>query len=94
MGDSSGRLYGCVFICGGLDDKLGVSQAVAAGGVEPGSDMEGIGWWTSGVIAVYSLRKWWLWRVTLSEWNMRMQYYPFGRTSTMSLVLSQFLSFP
>ena len=41
--DSSGRLSGCMFICGGLDDKLGVSHAVAAGGVEPGSDAKGIG---------------------------------------------------
>ena len=41
VGDSSLRLPGCVFICHGLDDKLGVSHA--AGGVEPGSDAEGTG---------------------------------------------------
>ena len=43
MDASSRRLSGCMFICGGLHDKLGVSHAVAAGGVEPGSDAEGIG---------------------------------------------------
>ena len=40
MGDS-GRWSGFMFICGGLGDKLGVSHAMAAGGVEPGSDAEG-----------------------------------------------------
>ena len=43
MGDSSGRLSGCVFICGGLGDKFGVPHAVAAGDVESESDAEGIG---------------------------------------------------
>ena len=52
MGDSSRKLSGSKFFYGGLADKLGVSHAVAAGGVEPGSDAEGIGRWTSCVIAV------------------------------------------
>ena len=43
MDDPSRRLSGCMFICGGLGDKLGASHAVAAGGVEPGNDVEGIG---------------------------------------------------
>ena len=93
MGDPSRRLSGCMFICGGPGDKLGVSHDVAAGGVEPWSDAEGIGWWTSGIIAVYAHRKRWLWRVTLPEWNMQMQYGLFGRTLTMRPVLSHFLSF-
>ena len=32
-----------MFICGGLGDELWMSHAVAARGVEPGSDAEGIG---------------------------------------------------
>ena len=43
MVDSSRRLSGSMFVCGGLGDKLGVSHSVPAGGVEPGSDAEGIG---------------------------------------------------
>ena len=43
MSDASGRWPGYMFIYGGLGDKLGMSHAVAAGGVEPGSDAEWIG---------------------------------------------------
>ena len=42
-GNSSERLSGSMFICGGLGGKLGVSHSVVADGVETGSDAEGIG---------------------------------------------------
>ena len=92
-GNSSRCFSGSMFICGGPGASLGVSDSVDAGGVEPGSDAEGTGRWAFGLIAVYSLRKWWLQRVTYLEWNMQMRYCLFERTSTMHPVLSHFLSF-
>ena len=42
-GNSSKRLFGSMFICGGLGGKVGASHSAIAGGVELGSDAEGIG---------------------------------------------------